>query len=198
MQTKTKNHQYGFTLIELLVVVMILGMMAAIAVYAVNEQRKKAQTVRRIADMSQVKKALEYYYQENGHYPITGVGIPIWYTECNHPNDNGQWVSNLAANSVIPGLAPNYITKVPSDPIMDKANCTSYYTYVSDGVNYKFMDADISGLSNNYFLTYPDSIDPVYDIGSPNSCGLTKSTITAFAIYTTTYRCRIRPIPVGG
>ena len=69
----------GFTLIELIVVIGIISIMA-IAVLAVldpSSQIKKANDARRKADLSQIQKALETYYQDNGNYPAVGSGYKL-------------------------------------------------------------------------------------------------------------------------
>ena len=59
----------GFTLIELLVVISVLGVMAAVILVAMNNVRSKARDARRVANLSQIAKALELYYSRHGSYP---------------------------------------------------------------------------------------------------------------------------------
>ncbi len=63
--------QLGFTLIELVVVVGILSIISMGAITLLNplEQFKKANDARKKADLSQVQKALESFYEDNGSYP---------------------------------------------------------------------------------------------------------------------------------
>ena len=61
----------GFTLIELLTVIVIIGVLATIATVFVIAQNQKARDSRRVADLSQVQKALELYYAQYGCYPIS-------------------------------------------------------------------------------------------------------------------------------
>jgi type II secretion system protein G len=77
---KNKN-QSGFTLIELLVVVAIIGLLSSIVLISLNVARSRARDAKRIADISQVGKALEVYYNDNSGYPaaLTGLQSPVVY-----------------------------------------------------------------------------------------------------------------------
>ncbi len=194
METTVKNDQKGFTLIELLVVITIIALLASVVVYAANAQRKKGMTARRIADMTTVRKALEAYYQDHGNYPVTHGFQNVWFTECNHGlGAGGTWAPNLYMDNVIPGLAPNYITHVPTDPAMDRVNCTSFYAYASNGTDYKFADINISGYSNFDYNAFPDFVDPNSAVGSPNSCGFNSTTIQSLSVYSAGYKCQPNP-----
>lgn len=59
----------GFTLIELLVVIAIIGLLATIALVAVNQSRIRSRDTRRMADIKQIQTALEMYYQQYDQYP---------------------------------------------------------------------------------------------------------------------------------
>ncbi len=62
--SKSKNTK-GFTLIELLVVISIIGVLASIVLASLNSARVKARDARRIADLDQIKTALNFYYDSN-------------------------------------------------------------------------------------------------------------------------------------
>lgn len=116
------NPRKGFTLIELLVVISIVGLISTASFVAINNARAKARDGQRTANMTQLKKALELFYNANGQtYPASGV--PAVYV-C------------TGASSPI-GIS-TYINPVPVDPTPEKstiaANCLQY---ISDGTNYK-------------------------------------------------------------
>lgn len=71
------SSQKGFTLIELLVVISIIGVLASIVLASLNSARAKARDARRVSDFKQIQTALEFFYDSQGRYPITGGG-PNW------------------------------------------------------------------------------------------------------------------------
>jgi prepilin-type N-terminal cleavage/methylation domain-containing protein len=83
----TKNRA-GFSLIELLVVISIIGVLSTIVFASLGGARKRARDSRRIADISQLKLALELYYQANQAYPTVLSAL----------------------------VAPGYIPAIPKDP----------------------------------------------------------------------------------
>ncbi len=70
------NTKRGFTLIEILVVIAIIGILSSVVLASLATSRAKARDARRIADLEEVKKALELYYDSNGAYPPTGPSLP--------------------------------------------------------------------------------------------------------------------------
>ena len=83
--------QKGFTLVELLVVIVILGILAAVVVFAVGGSTEKAQSNSCKAENAAVSSAVEAYRASVGSYATT-IGqltsgnnkflrsTPSWYT----------------------------------------------------------------------------------------------------------------------
>jgi general secretion pathway protein G len=122
----------GFTLIELLVVIAIIGLLSTMTVYAINVARMKARDARRLADMRQLQKAVELYYDEYGSYPSTGGS---WWGEGSPCYGNHDY---SGSNGWIPNLAPEFMGNLPGDP---KPNLVGNdcYLYRSDGTDYMIM-----------------------------------------------------------
>lgn len=100
----------GFTLIELLVVIAIIGVMASLVIVNLSAANKKSRDSRRKADLSELRTALELYYEDNYGYPIQA--------------SEGD-IANVAG-----AISPTYIKAMPTDP-------RNYpYLYQSDGDEY--------------------------------------------------------------
>jgi len=114
----------GFTLIELIVVIGILSILAVGSMVALNplEQFKKANDSRRKADLSQIQKAVETYYQDNGSYPSSSLGGSALY----------RITSNAGLTTVEWGTSWSpYMNLLPKDPSASKN-----YVYYSAGQSY--------------------------------------------------------------
>lgn len=132
----------GFTLIELLVVISIIGLLSSVVLASLSTARARGRDAKRIQDLIQVRTALELYRDTNGAYPATtntmyghNNGYRAASTVCNATY--GQNNPGTGATGYVPGLVPNYIPALPSDPRGDSLG--KCYMYFSDGVNYKFM-----------------------------------------------------------
>jgi len=120
----------GFTLIELLVVIAIIGVLSAVILASLNIARAKGNDARRLSDMHELQKALEFYYDANNAYPNTGGG---WWANCSSWGSHGT----SGANGWIPNLAPTYVPVLPLDP--KPIPPTYCYLYRSDGVDYMLL-----------------------------------------------------------
>jgi len=80
--------QSGFTLIELLVVVTIVGLLAGLAIVNVRFAQRKAREAALMDNLATMRKAIDNFYADKQRYP-----------------------------SDLNELVPNYLRKVPRDPI---------------------------------------------------------------------------------
>lgn len=120
--------QKGFTLIELLVVIAIVSLLSSIVMATLNSSRSKARDTRRVADINQLKTALELYYDSNKQYPLSG-GATSPNNSWNNSNDS-SWATLKTA------MTP-YITDLPIDPKQDSSGWAPSgkfsYAYLSRG-----------------------------------------------------------------
>src|SRR3978361_160124 len=65
---RARRHDSGFTLIELLIVIVILGILAAVVVFAVNGIQNKGTASACKADVETVTVAAEAFNAQNGYY----------------------------------------------------------------------------------------------------------------------------------
>jgi general secretion pathway protein G len=85
-----RKRQRGFTLIELIVVVTIIGILAAVAVANVRNMQRKARESALKHDLHVMRKAIDDFYADKQRFP-----------------------------SDLNELVPNYLKRVPKDPITD-------------------------------------------------------------------------------
>lgn len=117
------SQSFGFTLVELIVVISIVSVLTLTALAALDPfaQFQKANDAKRKADLGQIQKALEVYYQDNGKYPI------------NNPSTTYK-IYDQIQNKIIDwnSVWQPYMNVLPEDP---KAGY-SYIYYSPDGQYY--------------------------------------------------------------
>ncbi|MEX0933161.1 MAG: type II secretion system protein [Candidatus Paceibacterota bacterium] len=120
MQKKYARRRGGFTLIELLVVIAIIGVLSSIILPSLNVARARARDANRVAQMQQIRTALELYFSDHGEYPIDGCkrrGEPLG-CGCNSFYDVGDELSDLGYLGDSP--------RDPQDPDMGPSECYQY------------------------------------------------------------------------
>ncbi len=113
---RTLQYLRGFTLIELLVVIAIIGLLSSIVFASVNSVRAKARDTRRIADLNEIRKALDLYYADHGQYPDnTDNGDQgCWWNW-----DGGSLLNGANDPFLQPLVDGGYLTKVPVEQYPD-------------------------------------------------------------------------------
>jgi general secretion pathway protein G len=121
-----RRAQDGFTLIEIMVVIAIIGLLATLVVQSLRGATDKAKRTKAMADIAELKTALDRYYIDNGSYPSTDQGLNALVT----PSGQGAQNTNYEEGG--------YIRRIPADPWGNQ------YVYSSDGSNYtlKSLGAD--------------------------------------------------------
>ncbi len=144
----------GFTLVELLVVIGIIGILSSLALISLNNARIKARDALRKGDMSQIRTALNMYYDDHGYYPVCGdnwTGTPPDYGAT--VNDGSVCYSTVLTQALAGGSRP-YIGQMPQDPSNPSNKPAAQggsdiylYRYVSDSVGSEFVI--VYGLEEN-------------------------------------------------
>lgn len=93
VNTRTDSRQAGFTLIELIVVITVIGVLAALATINVRNARIRAEENALRYNLAQIRKAIDDYYADHQKYPPS-----------------------------LEDLVPNYMRKIPADPITKSAD----------------------------------------------------------------------------
>lgn len=104
----------AFTLIELLIVIIILGFMAALITGNFLTSLKKGRDAKRKADLEQIQRALEMYYEDKKVYPL-----------------GTSFAFNAPLTDSVSGKI--YMQKIPNDP---KSGSYEYKTD-TNGTYYK-------------------------------------------------------------
>ena len=76
MKDVTNTVQKGFTLVELLIVVIILALLAAIVVPQFASSTDDAKLSSLKTSLSNVRAAIDLYYQQHGEYPGANTSAP--------------------------------------------------------------------------------------------------------------------------
>lgn len=159
----------GFTLIEILLVITIIAILAAIVLVGLNSARSKARDAERLTDLQTIASALEFYYDDTGHYPIATGQV----TECEHA---GNWIPDGTNYN----WSSKYIATLPRDPA---ENCSGSnpqtYAYQSDGVTYQLTttleNPSPPSTTNQTFVYNGSSFQPVPADSSPVGVSLASS-----------------------
>jgi prepilin-type N-terminal cleavage/methylation domain-containing protein len=132
----------GFTLIELLVVIAIIGVLSSVVLASLNSAREKARDAKRRADLSQMRTALELYYDNHGTYLVSGTGSAGtgygWFTY----SGSGGYTKSVAQGLVDDGDLGGVVT----DPDLDVTE-----TFTSHG-NYMIYARYPDGLGVGFCL----------------------------------------------
>jgi len=157
-KTKIQRGRRGFTLIELLVVISIIGFLSTLAVVALKNSRMKARDARRMAELKQIRTALNLYFDSNpSGYPARTRSCSAACTAADLGTALGCSVANWT--TLTTDLDP-YI-KLPDDPMNTRPYC---YGYDSEGEDlfglFANMEANTAAESSD-----GGSYDGLYEVG---------------------------------
>jgi general secretion pathway protein G len=117
----------GFTLVELLIVIGMLAILITAAVITINPlgQFSKSRDGQRKADLSELQRALELYYQDFGRYPDNSADFKI-SVNATPKVWGGSWSPYMAKLPIDPQSTKSYIYFSPSSSAGQ-----TYYIYAN-------------------------------------------------------------------
>ncbi len=127
-QNEIKNK--GLTLVELIVVMLLLAALATTGLGSYLRSLQRARDSQRKADLAQVQRALEAYFNDRGKYPSSSSDGKIM--GC---GSAGTSVCDWGSYFGISETQPTYMQKLPVDP--KTASGQTYVYQSSGGVDYR-------------------------------------------------------------
>jgi general secretion pathway protein G len=96
-----QDHEGGFTLIELLIVIVVLGILAAIVVFAVQNLTGSSSQSACSADYKTTETAVETYKGQMGAYPTAAQGLGVLTSGATSPGGQpvGPWLKEIPSNT---------------------------------------------------------------------------------------------------
>ena len=125
-----KKKQQGFTLLELLVVIAIVALLTVMALVALDYVKARGRDTKRVANISEIHKALAIYYTQHEAYPLVPNEICL-----NGQTDDLTTTLNNSGVGLTPIADPLWPNIHPNDADPGQGHC---YTYISqDGLDYE-------------------------------------------------------------
>lgn len=166
----------GFTLIELLVVVAIIGILATVVLASLGSARAKARDAKKLSDINNIQKALEFYYIDNGKYPSEPQIYYFAFTDTTLPCGHDSAPSaGVGAWCDLEAELADYIPSLPRGT----TGYTREYLYKSRTGNQYALGVKLE--SNSSAMTSDGGISPdYYEVGPMKSCTFTGGTWTSW------------------
>lgn len=115
----------GFTLLELMVVVVVIGILAAAAIYSLNITRAMNRDGKRVSDVSVIRAAMTQYWLQKATYPQSD---PV---NLGQPGAGADRLSGAGFTAADVAVAPVFLDRAPTGP---KAG--EYYRYHGSAQGY--------------------------------------------------------------
>ncbi len=147
----------SFSLVELLIVVAIILILATVSVIALKDQQAKARDAKRISDIRQLRTALEFYYSDEGEYPIVTNKIFLGAADKSKlcSKESGGFVSSQTECQA----DTTYMAKVPADPLVGR---NFFYSGTTEGYDITFITEKPSTLGPaGVYHAHSEAIDQV-------------------------------------
>lgn len=116
----------GFTILEALIVIIVVGILAAVAIYSLNITRASSRDSKRVSDISVMRAAMSQYWLQKASYPVS---TPV---DLGKPGVGADVLSGSGFTSKDQQLVPPvFIDQVPTGPKVNE-----YYTYHGSAEGY--------------------------------------------------------------
>lgn len=113
-----------FSLFELLLVIGILGVLSTFSIILIGNAREKARDAARLEDMTEIKTALELYFNDTNKYPEAKEPVVL---------GSGNFDCLASSGWAAIGCDTSYLADVPANPTPGGVP----YRYSSDTATYK-------------------------------------------------------------
>jgi prepilin-type N-terminal cleavage/methylation domain-containing protein len=161
----------GFTLIELLIVIVILGILAAIVVFAVQNLTTSASQASCGSDYKTVETAVEAYKAQMGNYPSGSGGVAG--TLPNTDTDAGNADAAAAGGELLTGSETAPLSGVDSSGTATKNDVSP----TGGNVGPWLKDVPSNGPGGNHYTIGVSNdglgtitVTPAAPVGNPNPC----------------------------
>lgn len=153
---------FGFTLMELMIVMGLIMILSVVGIGSFMVATVKSRDAQRKNDLNQMVKAIESFYSDVGHYPLSETSTdatkdtPHCYESTGGIGTDLQCISGGKLYSKNDTIYAYYIT-IPSDPVRQAP-----YTYISDGTTFAIY-AGLENENDKDLLKNPDgsvNMDP--------------------------------------
>ncbi len=124
-----ENPKSGFTILEALVVIATVGILAGVAIYALNITRASNRDNKRISDVSVLRASLSQYWLQQASYPVS---VPV---DLGRPGTNTDRLTRDGFVASDHAATPVYLNRMPRGP---KANEFYRYHGSSSGYSLRF------------------------------------------------------------
>ena len=132
MRKSTDDEDRGFTLIELLVVMIIIGILAAIAIPVILNQRKKAVDTAAKSDVSTIGKEIATYYVDQTGVPVLAVAAGRYTL---NTADIGKQSNKLQAPTLTTGTPADSTWCVTLPLVANAGTLTNVYYSAANGLS---------------------------------------------------------------
>lgn len=124
----TKRLRSGFTILEALVVILVVGILAAVAVYSLNITRASNRDAKRISDVSVIRASLTQHWLQKASYPTTDA------VDLGRPGGGAERLTGNGFVSADDSSTPVFLQQVPVGP-----RSGEYYRYHGSAQGYSLQ-----------------------------------------------------------